>query len=223
MAGPVARARRRRRPSRRYACRDHRCSPLASGCGPLGNEGAERPAGRSVHRAGAPTACPEEVAVDGVGDVGPVPPWSAGWRGRRPGPLGGLPLGDGDGLAGVEPRVEPPRRLHRVTRMASMSMAASAARSMVPWKLESGLPNCSRSFRCAAVWRRAASQIPLGGRTAGGATPTTHSSASAHLAPTRRRARHNVLVELQMGWISRLVVTVRSPRRPRRGGRPPPG
>ena len=35
----------------------------------------------------------------------------------------------------------------QVTRIASMSMAASAARSMVPWKVLSGRPNCWRELR----------------------------------------------------------------------------
>ena len=34
-----------------------------------------------------------------------------------------------------------------VTRIASMSMAASAARSMVPWNVLRGRPNCWRVLR----------------------------------------------------------------------------
>ena len=49
---------------------------------------------------------------------------------------------------------------HIVTRMASVSMAASAARSIVPWKVDSGRPNCSRVLRYSAVWATAASVTP---------------------------------------------------------------
>ena len=34
-----------------------------------------------------------------------------------------------------------------VTRIDSVSMAASADRSIVPWKVDSGRPNCSRVLR----------------------------------------------------------------------------
>ena len=88
--------------------------------------------------------------MDRVADVGPHAPVEVLGGVHHPlAPFRRLPLGHGHAR---RPASRPVSRrqaaCHRVTRMASMSMAASAARSMVPWKVLSGRPNwCARSGR----------------------------------------------------------------------------
>ena len=104
---------------------------------------------------------------------------------------------------------------HVVTRTASVSMAASATRILVAWKVASGRPNCCRALRYSAVWATADSVTPtcrahspvqarsrIQSRTSApfeGSPPASRSSAVT-VTPANWR----------WGWISRLVVVARS-------------
>ena len=100
-------------------------------------------------RAGARSACPTGSS-GGWGTVmsAPMPPWrcwvacTVRWPRSE-----ACHLATRAASAASRPVSKRQAAFCQVTRMASMSMAASAARSMVPWKVLSGRPNWWRALR----------------------------------------------------------------------------
>ena len=80
--------------------------------------------------------------MDRVRDVGPHPTVQVlGGVHRALAALGGLPLGTPAASAASRPVSKRQAAFWPVTRMASMSMAPSATRSIVAWNVERGRPN----------------------------------------------------------------------------------
>ena len=163
---------------------------------------------------------PQEVAVDRVGDVRPhARRGGAGWRApcaaraRRPAtwPPGPRPRRRGRCRSAR-------RRSATVTRIASMSMAASAARSMVAWKVLRGRPNWWRRVevrRRLGQRRLADADLQRAQRDGGG----DQQEVERRRGPGRgRRGRPPAATatpaRCRCGWISRLVVTARSSATP---------
>ena len=128
---------------------------------------------------------PQEVAVHGVVDVGAHAAVEVlrdvhrrAGRPRTPTTWPPSPR-----AVASSPSVSRHAACHSVTRIASVSMYASAALSATPWNVDSGLPNCWRCDVYSAAMRSAPSATP----TCIAHSPTSARS-SVHASARRRRS-----------------------------------